>query len=47
MAVLIERCAGLDVHIDLDVDNVMACVRIPGEGEERRQEIHEFATPPR
>lgn len=40
MDVLIERCAGLDVHRD----TVMACVRFPGEGGERRQEIHEFGT---
>jgi transposase len=40
MDVLIERCAGLDVH----KDNVMACVRFPGPGRERLQEIHEFGT---
>lgn len=40
MDVLIERCAGLDVH----KDTVMACVRFPGPGGDRAQEIHEFAT---
>ncbi len=40
MDVLIERCAGLDVH----KDTVTACVRLPGEGGGRAQEIHEFGT---
>lgn len=40
MDVLIERCAGLDVH----KDTVMACVRFPGDGGKRQQEIHEFGT---
>ncbi|MCL6499767.1 MAG: IS110 family transposase [Firmicutes bacterium] len=40
MDVLIERCAGLDVH----KDTVMACVRFPGEDGKRGQEIHEFGT---
>lgn len=40
MEVLIERCAGLDVH----KDTVMACVRVPGEGGGRAQEVHEFGT---
>lgn len=40
MDVLIERCAGLDVH----KDTVMACVRIPGEGGRRGQEVHGFGT---
>ena len=40
MDVLIERCAGLDVH----KDTVMACVRLPGQGGVRQQEIHEFGT---
>ncbi len=40
MDVLIERCAGLDVH----KDTVTACVRFPGEGGGRAQEIHEFGT---
>ncbi|HZD05020.1 MAG TPA: IS110 family transposase [Longimicrobiales bacterium] len=39
MDVLIERCAGLDVHRD----TVMACVRFPAEGG-RGQQIHEFGT---
>jgi hypothetical protein len=37
---LIERCAGLDVHRD----TVAACVRVPGEGGERRQEVRTFGT---
>ncbi|MCA1843537.1 MAG: IS110 family transposase [Actinobacteria bacterium] len=37
---LIERCAGLDVHRD----TVAACVRIPGEGGERAQEVRTFGT---
>ena len=40
MDVLIERCAGLDVH----KDTVMACVRFPGEGGKQAQEIHQFGT---
>jgi transposase len=40
MDVLIERCAGLDVH----KDTVMACVRFRGPGGEWQQEIHEFGT---
>jgi len=40
MDVLIERCAGLDVH----KDTVMACVRFPGPDGRRAQEIHEFGT---
>jgi hypothetical protein len=40
MDVLIERCAGLDVH----KDTVMACVRFPGERGQRHQPIHEFGT---
>jgi transposase len=40
MEVLIERCAGLDVHRD----TVMACVRFPGPGGGRAQEVHEFGT---
>ena len=35
-----ERCCGLDVHRD----TVAACVRVPGENGERRQEIQTFAT---
>jgi transposase len=37
---LIERCAGLDVH----KDSIVACVRTPGEGSERRQETRTFST---
>ena len=37
---LVERCAGLDVH----KDSVVACVRVPGEGGERRQETRSFRT---
>jgi transposase len=37
---LIERCAGLDVHRD----TVAACVRVPGEGGERHQEVRTFGT---
>ena len=40
MDVLVERCAGLDVH----KDTVMACIRYPGPSRERLQEIHEFGT---
>lgn len=40
MDVLIERCAGLDVH----KDTVAACVRTPGPSGERAQEIHTFGT---
>jgi transposase len=34
MDVLVERCAGLDVHRD----NVVATVRVPGQGRRRRQQ---------
>ncbi len=37
---LIDRCAGLDVHRD----TVAACVRVPGEGGERRQQVRTFGT---
>lgn len=37
---LIERCAGLDVHRD----TVAACVRVPGDGGERFQEVRTFGT---
>jgi transposase len=37
---LIERCAGLDVHRD----TVAACVRRPGPGGRRVQEIQLFGT---
>ncbi|MGH8572804.1 MAG: IS110 family transposase [Gammaproteobacteria bacterium] len=40
MAVLIERCAGLDVHRD----TVVATVRRPGPGGVRRSETRTFAT---
>lgn len=40
MDVLVERCAGLDVH----KDTVMACVRIPGAGGSRSQETKQFGT---
>jgi transposase len=39
MEVIVERCAGLDVH----KETVMACVRIPG-GKRRSQELREFRT---
>jgi len=38
--VIVERCAGLDVH----KDTVMACVRRPGTGTRRVQEVREFRT---
>jgi transposase len=37
---IIERCAGLDVH----KASVTACVRVPGEGGQRHQEIQTFTT---
>lgn len=37
---VVERCCGLDVH----KDTVVACVRTPGEGGERRQEVRTFGT---
>jgi transposase len=37
---LIERCAGLDVH----KASVTACVRVPGEGGTRQQQIKTFRT---
>lgn len=40
MEVIVERCAGLDVH----KDTVMACVRRPGSGGRRVQEVREFRT---
>ena len=40
MEVIVERCAGLDVH----KDTVMACVRRWGEGGRREQEVREFRT---
>jgi transposase len=40
MEVIVERCAGLDVH----KDTVMACVRRWGEGGRRDQEVRQFRT---
>lgn len=40
MEVLVARCAGLDVH----KETVMACIRTPGTGRGRRQEVREFRT---
>jgi len=40
MDLLIERCAGLDVH----KDSVAACVRLPDPGGGRQQQIHTFGT---
>jgi len=40
MEVIVERCAALDVH----KDTVMACVRSPGAGSRRAQEVREFRT---
>ena len=40
MDVLIERCAGMDVHRD----TVVATVRRPGPGGTRRSETRTFAT---
>lgn len=37
---LVERCCGLDVH----KDSVVACVRTPGEGGKRHQEVRTFGT---
>jgi len=37
---VVERCAGLDVH----KDTVAACVRVPGPGQQRAQEIKTFGT---
>jgi transposase len=39
MEVVVERCAGLDVHKDL----VVACVRVPGSGGERVSMFAEFS----
>jgi len=38
--VIVERCAALDVH----KETVMACVRRPGSGSRRLQEVREFRT---
>jgi len=40
MELMVERCAGLDVG----KDEVVACVRTPGSGKKRRQEIRTFLT---
>ncbi len=40
MDVIVERCAGLDVH----KATVTACVRYPGLGRERAQALHTFGT---
>ena len=40
MEVVVERCAGLDVH----QKTVMACVRSPGEGKKREEKVREFTT---
>ena len=40
MDVMVERCAGLDVH----KRTVMACVRAPDGSGGRRQELREFRT---
>ena len=40
MDTFVERCAGLDVH----KDTVVACVRVPGEGRQRRSESATFGT---
>ena len=40
MDIVVERCAGLDVH----KDTVVACVRSPGEGRRREQTIVTFGT---
>jgi transposase len=40
MDVILERCAGLDVH----QATVMACIRQPGPTRERAQVLHTFAT---
>jgi transposase len=40
MDVLVERCAGLDVH----KDTVAACVRTPGPSRARAQEVRTFGT---
>lgn len=40
MDVVVERCAGIDVHKDM----VAVCVRVPGPGGERVAEVAEFST---
>ena len=42
MDVMVERCAGLDVHRD----NVVATTRVPGQGRRRfEQQTQTFKTP--
>ncbi|MGH3030826.1 MAG: hypothetical protein ACRDNE_08700 [Gaiellaceae bacterium] len=41
METIVERVGGLDVH----KAQVTACVRVPGRGRERAQEVAEFQTP--
>ena len=40
MEIVVERCAGLDVH----KDSVVACVRVPGPSGERETKVATFAT---
>ncbi len=40
MDTLVDRCCGLDVH----KDTVVACVRTPGIGGTRNQEVRTFGT---
>lgn len=40
MDVIVDRCAGLDVH----KASVTACVRSPGKGKRRRKEVRTYAT---
>lgn len=40
MDIVVDRCAGLDVH----KDTVVACVRAPGPGRQRHEEIATFGT---
>ena len=40
MEVVVERCAGIDVHKDM----VVVCVRVPGPGGDRVAELAEFST---
>ncbi len=40
MEIIVERCAGLDVG----KEEVVACVRTPGEGRQRREAVRTFAT---
>jgi transposase len=40
MDVIVERCCGLDVH----KDTIVACVRTPGKGGRRQQQVRSFGT---